>query len=163
VFSDPSRLVAGIATEFGVRNANGRQWTLPQFEQWLELQLGLPILHDHLPVIDPHGRISTTGTARRFAPVEHPCEGLLALAEIDRTPTGDSVLAELRASLDAWSGRSQWGFSIGAHIVDDMIIPFEISMTSRPAFPMAKILSVGEGAAEDWELLTGQPALAVHQ
>jgi hypothetical protein len=165
VFSDPSRLVCGVATCFSVRSSTGIHWTREQFQEWFDLGMALPVLHDHLPIIDLRGWVVTIGNARLFEPVGllvdgFPLDCLLCLVEVDYSPWGDSVLAELRSSLAIWSGRSRWGFSIGAHHFDDMVVPFELSITSRPSFSDAKILAVGGEALETWELLT-EPA-AVH-
>ena len=101
------------------------------------------------------GVIATIGTARRFAPIEYPVNGLLVLAEIDHAEGyGDSVLSELRSSLGIWAGRTVWGLSVGVHLVDGLVIPYEISITSRPAFPDAKVLAVGQEAVDTFELLT---------
>lgn len=111
---DVDRLVCGIATCFDTRSANNNLWSRSQWQEWLDLESALPVLWNHGPLISSRGVIATIGTAGRFAPIDYPVDGLLVLAEIHRAEGyGDSVLAELRSSLDIWSGRTVWGFSVG--------------------------------------------------
>jgi hypothetical protein len=37
---------------------------------------------------------------------------------------------------------------------DNIVKPYEVSLTREPAFPDAKIISVGEQAMSTWDLLT---------
>jgi hypothetical protein len=49
-----------------------------------------------------------------------------------------------------------WGMSLGALVIDEenIVKPYEVSLTREPAFPDAKIISVGERAMSTWDLLT---------
>jgi hypothetical protein len=155
MINNPDRLVCGIATGFDTRSANGNLWSRSQWQEWLDLESSLPVLWNHGPLISSRGVIATIGTARRFAPIEYPVNGLLCLAEIDDAEgNGDSVLSELRSSLGIWAGRTVWGLSVGVHLVDDLVIPYEVSITCRPAWPDAKVLAVGQEAIETFDLLT---------
>jgi hypothetical protein len=164
MISNPERCVLGIATCFGTRSANGNYWTRSQWQEWLDLELGLDLLYDHGPLFNLRGGLATIGTARRFAPIDHPVDGLLALAEIadDGEGYGDGVLAELRSSLSIWGWRTVWGFSVGVHIVRDenLVVPYEVSVTARPAFSDARILEVGQAAVETFGLLSEQHVAA---
>jgi hypothetical protein len=95
--------------------------------------------------------------AHRFAEVSYPVPGILALAEIDCADGwGDSVLADIKSILSQRWLPAAWAMSIAVYPAEDMAVPFELSLTKRPAFEDAKILGVGDEALEVWSLLTEQ-------
>jgi hypothetical protein len=99
------------------------------------------------------------GRAYRFAEVSYPVRGILALAEIDHADGwGDSVLQDIKSILSQRWLPAAWGFSIAVYPAEDMsmVVPFELSLTKRPAFEDARILAVGDEALEVWSLLTEQ-------
>ncbi|MCE3276946.1 MAG: hypothetical protein K0R13_2801 [Propionibacteriaceae bacterium] len=47
--------------------------------------------------------------------------------------------------------------SLGAlHLLGECTLPFELSLTTRPGFPDAKVISVGERAVKTFEFLAGE-------
>ena len=54
-----------------------------------------------------------------------------------------------------------YGLSIACEeIPGEMVLPFEVSLTTRPSFSDAKVLAIGEAAMTTWNLLTEAPATA---
>jgi hypothetical protein len=85
-----------------------------------------------------------------------PVPGLLVLGEMDEIPELEDLLADLVAiTTQRWLDPA-WGMSLGAHVLagDGTAKPFEVSLSQSPAFPDAKIISVGERAMSTWDLLT---------
>jgi hypothetical protein len=157
MFSDPSRLICGLATLFGVRSANGYLWSVEQFQRFLDLQIGIPLRVDHGSLITNRGAIRYIGTARYFATVESPAPGLLCVAELDHDDFGfgEQVIADLVAMTSQRWLPPNWAMSIGARYTEDLIMPYEVSITQSPAFEDARILAVGPEALSTWELLAG--------
>jgi hypothetical protein len=125
------------------------------FEQFLDSEIGVPLLVDHGPLINSWGVTPSVGTARWFAPVTYPVTGLVCLAELDYADGwGDSLLHDIDSIR-----RQRWlpaacGMSIGAFIEDDVVLPIEVSLTRTPAFEDARVFAVGVDAMATWELLT---------
>jgi hypothetical protein len=154
---DPSRLVCGVATCFGVRSHDGRIWQREEFDAWLRLEEAVPLRVDHAPLaIESNGTfVNDVGAARRFCPVTAPVEGLLTLCEISPGPWGDALLEDLLLHQQRWH-LPQYGMSLGAlHIRGEAAMPYEVSLTTRPGFPDAKVISVGERAMKTFEFLSG--------
>jgi hypothetical protein len=104
--------------------------------------------------------ITNVGTCRMFATVKEPRDGLLTLAEIDDGPWGDALLEDVRRHMgQEWM--PAYGLSIACQeIPGEMVLPFEVSLTTRPSFSDAKVLAIGEAAMTTWNLLTEAPATA---
>jgi hypothetical protein len=47
--------------------------------------------------------------------------------------------------------------SLGANQLDDIVIPFEVSVTRSPAYEDALVLAAGPRAMTVWDLCTGAP------
>jgi hypothetical protein len=119
----------------------------------------VPLRLDHAPVaIEPSGMvILDIGMARRFCPVTAPVDGLLCLGEIDQDPWGDALLEDLLLHQEQQPWLPGWGMSLGAlHFPGECALPFELSLTTRPGFPDAKVISVGERAVKTFEFLAGE-------
>jgi hypothetical protein len=158
VIKDPNRAICGIATVFGQPNPNDRRiiYRPEHFQRFLDLEIGIPLRIEHGPLVTNRSCIRYIGTVRRFAVVEHPVPGLLVLGEIDDIPELEDLLADLVAiTTQRWLDPA-WGMSLGAHVLaeDGTAKPFEVSLSQSPAFPDAKIISVGERAISTWDLLT---------
>ena len=154
--ADPSRLVCGLATCFGVRSHDGRLFRREEFDAWLRLESAVPLRVDHAPLaIETNGTfILDVGVARRFCPVHRPVDGLLTLAEIDQGPWGDALLEDLLLHQDRQPWLPGWGMSLGAlHIRGLAALPFELSLTTQPGFADARVLGVGPQAQATWDLL----------
>ncbi len=158
MFSDPSRLICGLATIFGIPNPNDQRiiYVDDMFQRFLDLEIAVPLRLDHGPVITNHGCIRYIGAARKFRAVEYPTSGLLVLAEIDDIPEVAELFADLQAITSQRWLEPAWGMSIGCDVVleEGIARPFEVSLTRNRAFEDAKILAVGEQAMSTWELLT---------
>lgn len=104
--------------------------------------------------------ITNVGTCRMFATVKEPRDGLLTLAEIDDGLWGDALLEDVRRHMgQEWM--PAYGLSIACQeIPGEMVLPFEVSLTTRPSFSDAKVLAIGEAAMTTWNLLTEAPATA---
>jgi hypothetical protein len=116
VIKNPRRAIVGIGTVFGQPSPNdGRIWKAEHFEQFLNLQIGIPVRVDHGPLITSRGVIKSVGTARRFAPITWPTDGLAVLAEIDGADGfGDDLLHDIAAvTSQTWLPHC-WGLSCGA-------------------------------------------------
>jgi hypothetical protein len=159
MLDDPSRLLCGYATVYDQpRRDDGRSWSAEQFEEFVALEIGVPLRVDHGPLFDRHNVIMSIGKCRRFASVTHPVPGLLMLAEVGCVGTyGDQLLHDLEVQRSQSWLPAGWRFSIGALVSEGgLVIPHEVSITSRPAYDAAVILEVGDGALSTWELLTEQ-------
>jgi hypothetical protein len=160
---NPDRALIGLATVFGVRSPHdGRIWYRHNFEAFLALGVAIPLRLEHGSLISGSGVIKYVGTARHFRAVTYPADSLLVLAELDDDAVGfgDELLADLDSMINMSYLPPGWAFSIGANCVDDMVVPFEISVTQSPAFPDAKILAVGPDAIDAWTLLTERCTVA---
>jgi hypothetical protein len=82
------------------------------------------------------------------------------LAEIGEADVfGDHLLADL-AGLNAYTYLPDcWGLSVGAHVAEDMVMPYEISIVHAPAFE-DEVLGVGREAIKVWQLLTERRIVA---
>jgi hypothetical protein len=158
VITDSSRLFAGIATAFGRPSQDGRLlWGAEQFEQWLDLDPGLPLRLDHSVLINSSGCIASAGTVGYFAVIKEPVFGLLCLGQVDNDPRGwgTALLHDMTLQLSQRFLPAGWGLSIAAHVHEEFILPFEVSVTRSPAFQDARVLAVGPESLEVYELLTG--------
>jgi hypothetical protein len=162
MITNSSRAICGFATLFGVRSANGYLWQAEQFQRFVDLQIGVPLRVDHGSLITNRGCLRYIGIARYFAAVESPAPGLLCVAELDHDDFGfgDQVIADLVAMTSQRWLPASWGMSIGARYTEDMIVPYEVSITQSPGFEDARILGVGPEALSTWELLTGSAVTA---
>jgi hypothetical protein len=154
--NDPSRAVTGLATVFDVRSRTGNAWSVDHFDLVLGLELPVPLMLDHGPLIASWGFVDSVGMVERFGAVEYPTPGLLILAEIgDADGYGDAILRDIAKSLSFEYFAPVWSFSVGGlWDGEDQVILREVSLTKTPAYSDAKVLSVGESAVETWELLT---------
>lgn len=160
---NPDRLICGLATLFGTMAHSGVFWTARMFEGWLRSPItALPLRVNHsMLAIERDGLVITNvGTCRMFATVKEPRDGLLTLAEIDDGPWGDALLEDVRRHMgQEWM--PAYGLSIACQeIPGEMVLPFEVSLTTRPSFSDAKVLAIGEAAMTTWNLLTEAPATA---
>jgi hypothetical protein len=113
---------------------------------------------DHGPLINSRGVIMNVGVVRGVAEISNTVNGLLILAEIDHAEGyGDGLLHDIRSILSQTWLPAVWGLSIAAHVTEDTVLPYEISLTKRPAYENAKVLGVGEEALDTWNLLTEMP------
>jgi hypothetical protein len=160
---NPDRLICGLATLFGTMAHSGVFWTARMFEGWLRSPItALPLRVNHSMLAIERGGlvITNVGTCRMFATVKEPRDGLLTLAEIDDGPWGDALLEDVRRHMgQEWM--PTYGLSIACQeIPGEMVLPFEVSLTTRPSFSYAKVLAIGEAAMTTWNLLTEAPATA---
>jgi hypothetical protein len=89
---------------------------------------------------------------------------LLCLAEIDFADGwGESLLHDITSILHQKWLPAVWGMSVGAYLTEDAVLPYEVSLTRRPAFDDARVLAVGADALATWELLTEAPNASVIQ
>jgi hypothetical protein len=99
---NPDRCVVGLATVFDQPSQNdGQSWSVEQFRDFLGLETAIPLMVDHGGVICSWGVIPHVGMVRRFAVVDYPVLGLLALAEVDEDVhgVGDSILHDVQSIL----------------------------------------------------------------
>ena len=154
--SDPSRQFCGFATTWGPPE----NWDADSFRRWVKLETGVPLKLGHDAVIFSSGLVleavgRITDSALLDEASSHP-GGLLVLSVLDPGPVGDLVLADTR---NPRPHRRPWGLSVAARILREgarveLALPWEISLTPRPAYPDALILGVGDRAARVWDLLT---------
>ena len=157
MIKDPNRPICGMATVFGQPSPNdGRIYRAEHFQWFLDLEMGVPMRLNHGSLITNRSCIRYIGAVRRFAAVEHPVPGLLALAELDDIPELEDLLADLVAITSQRWLDPAWGMSLGALVIDEegIVKPYEVSLTREPAFPDAAIISVGERALSTFDLLT---------
>jgi hypothetical protein len=154
----PDRVIVGLATVFDQPCQNdGTTWAVEQFADFLGLETALPLMINHDLIISSWGVLSHIGTVRRFAAVDYPVPGLLALALVDEDVhgVGDSILHDVQSILSQRWLPAAWGVSIGYRAADNgAVLPHEVSLTKRPAFADARVLGAGEDALNTWELLT---------
>lgn len=135
--------------------ASSEEWPEDRFT-WRLPEYGLPLRIDHEEEwIVPSGSApGEVGAARRFADIG----GLVA------------VLLEITAAPVIWDlaeGRRR-GLSVMAHVHEPpgggpaWVYFSEVSLTSRPKDPLARVVSTGRLALADWRALTGDqgPLLA---
>jgi hypothetical protein len=98
-------------------------------------------------LISHRGVIMNAGTVRHFAEISTPVPGLFVLAEVDHSEGwGDSLLVDIGSILSQRWLPAAWGMSIGAHLTEDTVLPYEVSVTRNPAFEDALVLGVGADA-----------------
>jgi hypothetical protein len=154
---NPDRAVLGLATLFGVRSPHrGLIWYRHNFQRFLDLGFAVPLRLEHGSLINSRGVLKYVGCARYFQAVTQPADGLLTLVELDDDAAGfgTELLSDLERMISTSYLPPGWGFSIGARMIDDLVVPYEISLTQRPAFPDAAVLEVGPRAVEGWLRLT---------
>jgi hypothetical protein len=163
VITRPGRVVCGIGTVYGQPSPNdGRSWSAAQFDEFVSLEVGLPLRVDHGILLNSHGVIASVGTVRRFQHITFPTKGLLILAEIGSAEGfGDQLLSDLTSmTQQSWLPQT-WGLSVGALLAEDGAVwPYEFSICRRPAFSDCKILGVGVEAINVWDLLTERQVAA---
>jgi hypothetical protein len=116
-------------------------------------ELGLPVHVDHAEqMFAPSGAVDASiGTARRFAEVD----GLGVICLIEIAADHPSVV------WDVAEGRRN-GLSVTAYPVEppggglEWVYFSEVSLTSTPRDPLARIVSSGQLALGDWRTLTGE-------
>jgi hypothetical protein len=151
---NPDRLIIGIATCFGVRAHGGTYWHREQFHDFVRLEIGIPVRVDHAPLIDHRGVVLDVDVARRFAMIEKPVDGLLALCEISNGAWGDRLLEDILLHQREGPWLPGWGMSIGARVLPgEIALPFELSLTTQPGFADARVLGVGPDALRTWQFL----------
>ena len=154
------RLICGVATCFNAMARGGTFFTARMFDEWLSTNpLALPLRVGHsVLAIEPNGLVITdVGAARLFASVKEPVRGLLTLCEVAPGHWGDALLEDVQRHQDQpWL--PPYGFSLGCHVVPgEAVLPYEVSLTTRPAFSDAKVVAVGPDALQVWDLLTEGP------
>jgi hypothetical protein len=154
------RLIVGMATCFDQPSLkDGDFWSAELFRDWLDVAQPLPLLYHHAPIFTPWGVTPKLGTAHRFAEVDYPVPGIMALCEIHEADGwGDSALRDIKSILSQRWLPAAWGFSIAVYPAEDgsMVVPFELSLTKRPSFEDARVLGTGDEALEFWSIATGQ-------
>lgn len=154
---DANRAIVGLACSFDQPGVGGWRFQPHQFDDWLSLEMGVPMRINHDSVIDSKGAIMYVGRWVNFAIVEQPVRGLLALGQIDSARGyGDQMLHDLSLIFHQWLPRDYWALSIACHIAEDVdrVLPYEISLTRNPVDPDAALLGVGPQAVDRWNLLT---------
>lgn len=154
------RTIVGLATCFDVQPQRGRPWRAERFRDFLDDRYpsAVPLRVDHGPLVSRAGVTNSIGVARAFAAVKIPVPGLMCLAEVEAAGgLGDWLLHDIESILSQKWLPPGWGMSLGASVLDDMVVPFEVSVTRSPAFEDAVVLGVGEAAMSIWDLLTGAP------
>jgi hypothetical protein len=133
--------------------ASHQEWPPDRYTFQLT-DIGRPVYLDHEPDwLGASGYIpGDVGVCRRFAEVD----GLvIVLLEI----TAPAVLLDLAAG-------KRTGLSVTAHLDPppdggpDWVYIAEVSLTSRPKDPLARVVSTGLLALRDWETLTGEAVAA---
>ena len=153
----PDRAICGIATCFDVPSRDGNVWSADQLSSAWDLEMPVPLLIDHGPIVASHGFIDNVGEIYRFAYVTYPLDAMLILGEIDYARGfGDSILSDLRANLNQLYLPPTWGFSVGGWRDPDTgeVVLSEVSLTRRPAYSDARVLGVGPEAVELFAMLT---------
>ncbi|MBO0813678.1 MAG: hypothetical protein J2P30_00775 [Actinobacteria bacterium] len=140
----PERWLFGLA-------ASREEWPAGEYEFRLP-PCGLPLLIGHEEYsLAPSGRVpGDVGVARRFHEVS---EGIVCLAEIG---------AEFVSVLWDVAERKRAGLSVKAHLDPPpgggptWVYFAEVSLTATPADRLARVVSHGKAALEDWQALTGE-------
>lgn len=151
--ASPERWLLGLV-------ASHARWPADRYEFHLP-QTGLPLFLDHQErLIDGSGMVDgDVGAARFFCEVADL--GLIALIEVS---------ADHPYLLwDVAEGRRA-GLSIG-YALDtvpggdgpEWLYVREVSLTSRPRDPLARVISSGQLALDDWAALSGEPVPAAAQ
>ena len=154
---NPDRGICGIITTLDTPDRNGEVWQSEQLDLFLGLEPEVPLWLNHMPPYGRFGFVDRLGAVRRYAAIDYPVSGVLALGEVESARgIGDGVLHDLRLSLSQQYFGSPWGFSVGA--VKDPetgeVIIREVSLTHNPACRDAKVLAVGPEAVELFDMLT---------
>jgi hypothetical protein len=151
----PVRSGPAVPSSLGVERwacgvcASWEQWPADRFTFQLP-DIGRPVFVEHREemFVSSGMAAASVGTARRFAQVD----GLvIVLLEI----TEPSVLWDLA------EGKRN-GLSIKAHMDPpptggaDWTYIAEVSLTARPKDPLARVVSTGQVALDDWLSLTGE-------
>jgi hypothetical protein len=151
------RCFVGVACTFGKRVRNDGHIFAPEmFKRFLDLEMGLPLRVEHGSLLTSKGAIRYVGAVRKFHVIDYPVHGLLILAELHDDPAGwsNELLHDLAAIASQQWLPQAWALSIGAHIGEGTVLPYEISLTQSPADHDAKILAVGAEAITTFELLS---------
>lgn len=159
---NPERAVVGLVTVFEEPDINeGEVWRSWQFADFVSAQIGVPMLLEHRDEADPlsAGILGTWRTFATLAAGTTPA-GLLGLGELGHSPIAEDLLRRLAEQLDPWRNGPEFGLSVTAFDASEVedrsrMWVKEVSLTTRPAHPMAKVLGVGPYALDVWRLLTG--------
>jgi hypothetical protein len=117
----------------------------------------VPILVDHGPLVASWGLVDNVGEIGRFAHVTYPLDAMLILGQVDFAHGfGDTILDDLRMTLQQRYMPPGWGFSVGGWQDPDTgeVVLSEVSLTRRPAYSDARVLGVGPEAVELFAMLT---------
>jgi hypothetical protein len=140
------RTIVGLATCFNQPPQGGRPWHAENFRDFLDDRYpsAVPLRVDHGPLVSRRGVIANIGVAHTFAAVTVPVPGLLCLAEVEEAGgLGDWLLHDIDLMLQQRWLPAGWGMSLGANQLDDIVIPFEVSMTRSLAFEDALVWPPG--------------------
>lgn len=151
---NPARAVVGLARRLD------DEYRPEHLREFLDLGVAVPMRLDHGPLILANGTfIQYLGQWRRAAVVEgdgvRPT-GLIVLGEVDDGPYGDAALVALNDEPGTWG--LSWGISLDHDERGqvEQVMPFEVSLTTRPKNPDSLVIASGPRAVGVWELLTGE-------
>jgi hypothetical protein len=162
---DPQRAICGVATAFDVPSKDGDVWTAEDFDLVIGLELPVPLKVDHGILVGRWGLVGSVGTIYRFAHVTYPLNGMLILGQVDFAHGfGDSILHDLRLTLQQRYMPPVWGFSVGGWQDPDTgkVVLKEVSLSRRQAYSDARVLAVAEDAPPLFEMLTERRAVGRH-
>jgi hypothetical protein len=157
ITNDPERAICGIATCFGVPSRDGDIWTAENFDLVTGLELPVPLRVDHGILVGRWGFVDNVGTVSRFAKIDYPISGLLVLGQVDFAHGfGDSILHDLRLTLQQRYMPPVWGFSVGGWQDPDTgeVVLKEVSLSRRQAYADARALEIGPDAIALFDMLT---------
>jgi hypothetical protein len=112
---------------------------------------------DTLALVASWGCVDRVGMISRFAKIDYPVNGLLVLGEVEFAHGfGDSILNDLRMTLQQRHLPPGWGFSVGGWQDPNTgeVVLREISLSRRQAYADAKVLAVGPEAIALFDMLT---------
>ena len=78
---DPDRAIVGIITTLDTPDRNGVTWQSRQVELFLDCEPEVPLWINHLPPFGGFGFLDRLGVIRRYAQVDYPVSGVLALGD----------------------------------------------------------------------------------
>jgi len=154
---NPDRAIAGIATCFDVPSQDGNIWSAGQLSLAWDLEMPVPLMVNHGPLVASWGCVDRVGMISRFAKIDYPVNGLLVLGEVEFAHGfGDTILNDLRLTLQPRYLPPGWGFSVGGWRDPDTgeVVLREISLSRRQAYADAKVLEIGPEAIDLFDMLT---------